>query len=131
MPQKNVELVREVFAAGDASAFYDLFAEDIEHDMGGHSLPDFFGVSHGREAVLDFYRRYWGTWAEYTAVAEEVLDAGYHVVIRILERGKGKGSGIPFERRWYQVWTFREGKVVRWRGFEDREQAFRAVGLAE
>ncbi len=131
MSQENVELVRQVFAAGEASAFYDLFDEDIDHDMSTYSLPDFSSVFHGREAVLDFYRRYWGTWAEYTAVAEEVLDAGDHVVIRLLERGRGKGSGIPFERRWYQVWTFREGKVVRWRGFEDREQALEAVGLSE
>ncbi len=31
----------------------------------------------------------------------------------------------------FQLWTFRDGKVIRGQGFFDREEALEAAGLSE
>jgi ketosteroid isomerase-like protein len=81
--QKNVELARRVFASADPSAFYALFSEDIEYDMRATPLPDFAELFRGREAVLEFFRRYWGTWTDYAVVANEIIGNGNEVFIDI------------------------------------------------
>jgi len=40
-------------------------------------------------------------------------------------------SDVVLERDVFQVWTLRDGLVVRWRVFETREAALEAVGLRE
>ena len=94
-------------------------------------LPDIPRRVVGREEVIAGSRHYWGTWDEYRLDAEELIDAGSSVVLVVQERGRGRGSGIPFERRWAQVWTFRQGRLIRWELFPDRATALEAVGLRE
>ena len=65
------------------------------------------------------------------AEPQDFIDAGDHVVVEVHEQGKGKGSGVPFEQMHTQVWTVRDGKLVRWRLFADGAQALEAVGLGE
>ena len=45
--------------------------------------------------------------------------------------GRGKGSGVPVEYRFFGVWTFRDGKVIRYKGFNERAEALEAAGLRE
>jgi hypothetical protein len=74
--------------------------------------------------VIDFYRHYWGTWDDYVLEAAECIDAGADEVVMVHhERGSGRGSGTPFERRWAVIWTLREGKLTRVRTFNTREDA--------
>ncbi len=129
MSQDNVDLVRRGVQSVDA--FWALLAEDVVWEIGPTPLPDAPAVCVGRDAVIEASRHYWGTWDEYRLDAEELIDAGASVVVVVRERGRGKGSGIPFERRWAQVWTFRDGRIVRWENFADRAAALKAAGLAE
>jgi hypothetical protein len=48
------------------------------------------------------------------------------VVIGVL-RGRGRGSGADVERRQGYAWTIRAGKAVRFRWFNDPDQALAAV----
>jgi ketosteroid isomerase-like protein len=43
-------------------------------------------------------------------------------------RHTGIKTGLP---PWAMVFTFRDGKLVRWRGFLDHSSALKAVGLAQ
>jgi hypothetical protein len=43
----------------------------------------------------------------------------------------GRGSGIPVEAMIYNVWTVRQGKAVRVRGYLSRSDALEAAGLRE
>jgi ketosteroid isomerase-like protein len=47
------------------------------------------------------------------------------------ERGIGKGSGAPFERRWAVLYTLREARIVRIEHFGESSQALEAAGLRE
>jgi ketosteroid isomerase-like protein len=63
--------------------------------------------------------------------SEEIIDAGDHLIHAILFRGRGRGSGVEVEGRFFQVYTFRDGKTVRWEEFSDRAEALEAAGLSE
>jgi ketosteroid isomerase-like protein len=129
--QENVELVRR--GIQDVHVFWGMLDEQVLMDS--RNFPAFTveggGVVVGREAVMDGTRRYWGTWEDYSLDAEELIDAGASVVGFVRERGRGKGSGAPVERRWAQVWTFRRGRIIRWELFEDKAAALEAAGLPE
>jgi ketosteroid isomerase-like protein len=60
-----------------------------------------------------------------------VIDAGEEVFVLMHQYGTGKGSGAEVEQRFAQLWTFREGKVVRYRGFRNRADALKAAELSE
>jgi ketosteroid isomerase-like protein len=94
-------------------------------------LPDIDPVYTGRDAVIEASRHYWGTWEDYRLDAEEIRDAGSSVFVAVRERMRGKGSRVPIDRRWAQVWTFHRGRIVRWELFEDRAEALEAAGLRE
>ena len=131
MSRENVDLARWAFTS-DPTRFFSLFDEDIELDARAvGELPGADLTGRGRECVERYCREYWGTWADYHADPQDFFETGDHVVVEVHERGKGKGSGVPFERTHTQVWTFRNGKVIRWALFAERAQALEAVKLAE
>jgi len=131
MSQENVELVRRGIASADT--FWALLDEDVVLDTRNYPGLDIYGtpVVVGRKAVIDYTRPYWGTWDDYHLDAEELFDAGTSVVGVVRERGRGKGGGVPFDRRWAQVWTFSRGRIIRWEHYTDKAEALEAVGLRE
>ena len=60
--------------------------------------------------------------------AEEALDKGDDVVIVLRHRMVASHSGIELQDRFAQVWTFRDGKVVRYRGFPTKDEALADLG---
>ena len=132
MSEENVELVRWAFTSGDPTRFFSLLDEGVELDARRNvELPGAAHAGRGREVVERYCREYWGTWADYAAEPQGFVDAGDHVVVEVQERGKGKGSGVPFQGTHTQVWTLRDGRLVGWLLFSDRAEALEAVGLEE
>jgi ketosteroid isomerase-like protein len=58
-------------------------------------------------------------WERLTIAADEISDGGDTVVASVLQSAVGAGSGVPVEVRYVQVWTFRDGRVVRLENFRD------------
>jgi ketosteroid isomerase-like protein len=133
MSQENVEIVRGMYRPGDPSRFFALLHEGVQVDLSkAPLLPDHPEILGGKVAALDLYRHYWGTWEEFVLEPAEIIDAGQGRVVVIQdERGIGKLSGAPFERRWAILYTMREGKIVRIEHFSERAEALEAAGLSE
>lgn len=130
MSRENVELVRR--AIKDVEAFWAMLDEHVVWVMTGRTgVPDLDRVYVGRDAVIKGSRRYWGTWDDYSVEAEEIVDAGPSVVVILRERGRGKGSGVPVEQSHPQLWTFRDGRIIRWESFQTRAAALEAAGLSD
>ena len=53
------------------------------------------------------------------------------MVTRTWLTGKGRGSGLVLDMRIGQVWTFRDGKIVRYEAFPSWERALNAAGMPE
>src|SRR5947208_1755155 len=133
MSQENVEIVRGMYRPGDPTGFFQLLDEDVELDVSRRPLvPDHPGLVRGKQAAIEFYRQYWGTWADYVVEPEKILKAGNDdVVVVQRERGQGKGSGVPFESRWALIYTLIDGKISRITHYGSEQSALEAAGLSE
>lgn len=131
MLQANVDLVRRGLESPDS--FWALLDEHVVFDTRSFTGIDVYGtpVVVGRKAVMETSRRWWGTWDDYDPDAEELIDVGSSVVGVVRERARGRGSGVPLDRRRAQSWTFRRGRIIRWELFPDRVGAVEIVGLSE
>jgi ketosteroid isomerase-like protein len=129
MSQENVEIVQRIFdrwQAGDLAL--DAFDAEVEWDAS--HMPD--GETYrGREGVSRYLRRFVGTWDNYELILERLIDAGDDVVAFTVERGRGRGSGIPIVDEGTMLFSLGKGTVVRWKGFHERDGALEAVGLSE
>ena len=133
MSQENVEIIRGLYRPGDPTGFFDLLDEDVEVDVSRRPLiPDHPGLIRGRQAAIEFYRHYWGTWDDYFLEPDTILEAGKDdVVVVQRERGTGRGSGVPFEIRWGLIYTLINGKIGRITHYDSEQSALEAAGLSE
>ena len=80
---------------------------------------------------MDHIRRWANEWDDWTVDVERIIDAGSEqVVLFIRERGRSK-SGLNLDERHAELYTCRDGKVIRRQGFADPGEALQAVGLSE
>ena len=142
MSQANVEMVRATLAAyqhpdtiaalARGELDLSLADPDVEWDASRLSdmIPDLAGVYRGHDGVRAYWRRWFEAWS-HLEFDFELRGAGDEVVALITnQRQWGRHTGICTEVPPYaQVFTVREGKLVRWRTFPDQASALEAVGL--
>ncbi len=135
MSREDVELVREAcdaWASGDFVRAYASWHADIEWDTAHFEAWPEDSVYRGKDEVRRFLEEEWlGNWDLHEARVENVLDAGDHVVVFWSQRMVGRGSGAPAELKSAQVWTLRDGKVVRIDNYTDHAEAVEAAGLRD
>jgi ketosteroid isomerase-like protein len=138
MSQQNVEIVRKLmtdFQHRDHERAFEYYDPEIEWDARGvaDSIPDLARVYHGHEGVRAYWRSWLSAWKDLQFELEDVLDGGDEIVALIRnQRQWGRHSGIVTEFPPYAlVFTFRDGKVIRWRTYADRADGLRAAGLEE
>jgi ketosteroid isomerase-like protein len=128
--QANVEIVRRAFAFGmqgrgdPAEALADFHPEVV---LNSAEQP----AASGRDAVRDNFERWRSAWEQIEASAEEFIDAGDRVIVTAYFRGRGRGSGIEVDARFYEVYTLRDGTIVQVDEFTERARALEAAGLGE
>jgi ketosteroid isomerase-like protein len=108
----------------------DRFDPEVEWD-----LSNFVGWPeaqhyHGHAGMLAFWRAYLSAWESMEWEIEDMLEAGEHVVVLLRQHVRGRGSGAGIDRPPYaQVWTLRDGRVVRFAAYTDRSAALLTAGL--
>lgn len=60
--------------------------------------------------------------------AEQLVAAGDSVLAGVRQRGVGTTSGVSTEMRYFTLWSFRGGKVIRLESFRERAEARRRAG---
>jgi ketosteroid isomerase-like protein len=88
-------------------------------------------ATQGHDAVRASLARWKAEWDDYKVMPEEFVDRGDRVVVTVRLRGRGRGSGVEIDARFYDVYTLRDGKIVRMDQFTERSEALEAVGLAD
>jgi ketosteroid isomerase-like protein len=137
MSQENVEVTRRAFkqwldGGGKVEAIpVEAYAEDVEWDLSAYPLVDLPSRGSGREQLLNTFAQYFAGWKNYKPEVNEFIDAGENVIVVLHEKASIADSDVELERDVFQVWTLRDGLVVKWRVFETREDALEAVGLSE
>lgn len=128
MSQENVELARTIYDRFNrlGEPPWEFFHPDAEFDA---TNVVGFGVLKGREQVVPALRDYAAAWDDWRMEPEEFIDGGEQVMATVLDRGRLKDTGDEVHNRFFNVLTFRSGKVTRWKTFTDRAQALEAAGL--
>jgi ketosteroid isomerase-like protein len=133
MPQEAVDVVRAVIAAQrrrDWAAFQGLYDPDIEwEDVSG--LWGDWGTRRGFDDVRDAFVTWFEAFEHVDFDLDHIVDAGDDVVAFIQIRARGRESGLVVDQRIPSVWTVRERRVVRVRGYRDEADALKAAGLSE
>ena len=86
--------------------------------------------TQGHEAVRASLADWKAEWEDYEVMPEEFVDGGDHVVVTVRLRGRGRGSGVQIDARFYDVYTLRDGRIVRMDQFSERSEALEAAGLS-
>jgi ketosteroid isomerase-like protein len=87
-------------------------------------------VRHGADSVIEFFREWAEPWDD-LELDWQIHEAGADRALAIIDmRGRGRASGVPAEMRVGQLWTSRDGRVVRMEMYTDVDEALRAAGLA-
>jgi ketosteroid isomerase-like protein len=85
--------------------------------------------AHGLEAVRASTARWKSEWDDYELIPEEFVEVGERVVATVRFRARGRASGIEVDARLYDVFTLRDGKIVRMDQFTEQSEALEAAGL--
>lgn len=133
MGEENVEALRRAAAGvtkNDPALLDALLAPDViwEADI---AAPDLIGTYRGIDEVRQWFARWEQAWEEWDWSHPEMEAHGDHVVARMHLWGRGRGSRIEIENDIWQVWTFRDGRVIRYRDFKSRDEALEATGPPE
>jgi ketosteroid isomerase-like protein len=137
MSRENVEVVRRIYDAGarrEGAAVLSLYDADVEWDSSGTPAGHLGDatVYRGHEGIREAFRLWYEVWDNVEHDVEELIDAGETVIAVGTLRGRGRASGVEVEWKHYaSTWTLRAGKVVRVAWFSSREEALKAVELAE
>jgi ketosteroid isomerase-like protein len=87
-------------------------------------------VRHGADSVIEFFREWAEPWDD-LELDWQIREAGSDRALAIIDmRGRGRASGVPAEMRVGQLWSSRDGRVVRMEMYTDVDEALRAAGLA-
>jgi uncharacterized protein len=128
MSAPNVNAVRAVYeqwARGNFRAGVELY--DPEATL--VQRPEFpeAGTYTGTAEIADYMRTFLEAWDRVTIAAEELIEAGDRVIASVHQQGVGKGSGAEVDFRYFHVWTFRQGKVIRLEVVRNRDEALSEV----
>jgi ketosteroid isomerase-like protein len=129
MSQGNVEIVRELWDAYSRGDFDRVLALSDPYVV-LVSLEE--GPLYGPDAVRANYARWMEAWEEQPeTTVEEVTGNGDHVFVIACFQGRGRGSGVRVEQRLYEVYTLRNGRILRVDEFSDRAEALKVAGLRD
>ena len=125
MSQENLDLVREIYAlwGADKSARH-LIDSELEYVNPSYAVES--GTRHSSRTLAKVREVY----PDFRVEPERFADAGDEVVVIGVARGTSD-SGLEAQWRQGYVWTIRGGQAVRFRWFNDPNEALRAAGLSE
>jgi ketosteroid isomerase-like protein len=133
MSQANIEALKwlyERFAAGDFWAGREIFDPEIEWEWSSSMMDVVGGQTYrGLEGVEAATRDWFQAWDRFWTEADDFIPVGDQVVVLCRRYGRAKGSAFDVETTTADVWTMRDGKAIRYKAYDDRQEALQAVGL--
>jgi uncharacterized protein len=127
--QENADTVKMLYAAfgqGDKRTLVDGFANDVDWQVAGPAAIPICGSRHGREQVAQFFTVLAETLETQQFEPRQFIAQDDTVVVLGHERHRVKSTGRSYEGEWVQVFTLRDGKVVKYREYFDTAGALTA-----
>jgi uncharacterized protein len=127
----NVAVVQETYEAvgrGDIPAVLDLLTDNVEWTLQGPSAIPFAGTRCGREGVAEFFSLVGENLEFEQFEPRDFVAQGDSVAVLGYERSLIKPTGRTLEQEWAHVYTLRDGKIAKFRAFEDTAALVVAFG---
>lgn len=118
----NVDVVQETYEAvgrGDIPAVLGLLTDNVEWTLQGPSMIPFAGTRRGRGGVAEFFSLVGKNLEFEQFEPREFVVQGDTVAVLGYERSVIKPTGRTLEQEWTHVYTLRDGKIAKFRAFED------------
>ena len=111
---------------------------DLAAYVGTHWAPgcEYFPVEEGeairgRDALLEWHRRWFEPWNALHAEPEEIRESGEAFLVRVHVRGRVAGSEMEVRQRFFHLVEMRDAQIAVMREFLEEEEALEAAGLSE
>jgi ketosteroid isomerase-like protein len=124
MSQELISKVQNMYASfgrGDLQAILDGLADDVSWGVDSVATADvpWYGVLNGKDNTKRFFAAL-AEEADFKAFTpKDFVAVGDHVFNHLQYEAVIKKTGKKVALTSLQHWTFKNGKVVRWRGYED------------
>jgi ketosteroid isomerase-like protein len=134
MSQQHVEIGMRAVAAfnrRDVDAALQFLSRDAElRDLA--NAPDQVSTVRGIDAIREAWTLWSAAFDELRVEIEEWTDVGDAVIGAAHRQGRGKASGMSIDVRQFDLFEFRDGRIVRATlGLKFKEEALEAAGLSE
>ena len=113
------------FAQGDFRSATRLYAPEVEW-IEHRGVPG-GGEFGGFDQVRQGFRGWLSSWERYRLELIKLVQRGDRYFAAVQGSGRGVMSGAYAEDLFFQVWTFRGGRIVRIENFADRDEALQAL----
>jgi ketosteroid isomerase-like protein len=127
MPAANADIMRsafEAFARGDLDGVLALCDPEIVLKDPQRTGTTF----RGSEGIRRFWQEWLENWQEYRVEPKEFEEHGDEVLVRAEQSGRGRLSGIELRQDLFSVAHLRDGKVVEYRLYTNRDDALASMG---
>jgi uncharacterized protein len=139
MSKENVEIVRRLYGAAQAmsrdelvGAVPELIRRFADPEIVWVESSRIDGRTHrGHDGVRQAVEHWLANFDRYRFEISEIVDCGDEVLVIGHEEGRGTKSGAVVSAESFQVFTVRDGRISRFRGFSDEDSAREAAGLSK
>lgn len=141
MSQENFELaeqgiaaISEAYAKDDIAPWRRQVERVVDPELVLDAGPDTFteGEWRGQDGAIGFVANQMEVLKEMWMRLDEFIEVDQdRFIIGIAFGGQARHTAIPVELHPFHVFKLRNGKILRWRIFRTRQEAFEAAGLSE
>lgn len=107
----------------------DLLADDAEWVNPHDAIEP--GTRRGAAGFNDAIRSVFSAWDEVRLEVERVIESGDDMIALGTLHGRVHGPGMEIDSPHGQIWTFRDGRVIRMQWFNTHDETLEAAGLLE
>ncbi len=123
---QTVQDIYANFGRGNVAAIVDTFADDIRFRHAGAPDIPYAKDRRGKPQAAAFFNDLAGAVEVSQFEPQRFVEQGDTVVVFGRWAGRAKGTGKTYESEWVMAWTFRDGKVSQYLGFDDTLRMARA-----
>ena len=117
----------ETISSSDRRAALAVCHPEIEFD----SMLGLTGSRYvGHAGINRYFDDVQSAWEDWHVDIEQLAEgADGRVLIVLIMRARGKGSGVSLESRTAHIWTLRDGLLIRNQMFREPERALEQLGM--
>ena len=125
---KTIQQVYDAFGRGDVAAILEVIHDDVDWASEAASrVAPWYGVRRGKDGVAGFFEALGSTMQveEFTPLSFAANDSDVFSVVRF--RATARATGKTAAMDLHHFFTFRDGKIVYYRGTEDTAQTLEVL----